>query len=121
MSSRLPRQELTVAMDEEFLRDLFSPVGAISIKRMFGGQGIYIDGMIIAAVQAGRLMVKGDAHCTAQYEAAGMERWAYENRKTGKATFMPYWQVPESALDDPEEMANWAQTALGAAIRSNNK
>ena len=108
-------------MDDEFLRDLFATIGPISIKRMFGGQGIYADGLIIAAVQSGRLMVKGDALCSAQYEAAGMERWAYENPKTGKKTFMPYWQVPESALDDPDEMAKWARLALEAGGRSKNR
>ncbi len=109
------------AMDDAFLRDLFASVGPISIKRMFGGQGIYVDGIIIAALQADRLMVKGDDLCSVQYEAVGMERWAYKKPKTDKASYMPYWQVPESALDDPDEMAVWAQMALDAAIRSSEK
>ncbi|MEO1379694.1 MAG: TfoX/Sxy family protein, partial [Pseudomonadota bacterium] len=73
-------------MDDAFLRDLFASVGPISIKRMFGGQGIYVDGVIIAAVQADRLMVKGDDLCSIQYEAVGMKRWAYKNPKTDKAS-----------------------------------
>ncbi|MEO1701924.1 MAG: TfoX/Sxy family protein [Pseudomonadota bacterium] len=105
-------------MDDEFLHDLFSSVGPITIKRMFGGQGIYADGMIIAAVQSGRIMVKGDDQCAPAYESAEMIRWAYENPKSGNATLMPYWQVPDSALDDPEEMSRWAHMALGAARRT---
>ncbi|MEO0542650.1 MAG: TfoX/Sxy family protein [Pseudomonadota bacterium] len=108
-------------MDEEFLKDLFASVGSISIKNMFGGQGIYVHGMIIAAVQSGNLMVKGDEECAAVYENAGMTRWAYENPKTGKATFMPYWKVNESALDDPDEMAALARHAFGAALRAKRK
>ena len=105
-------------MDEEFLKELFQSVGPINVRRIFGGQGIYVDGKIIAAVQAGRLMVKGDDETTPQYQAAGMERWTYVHAKTGKKTQMPYWIVPESALDEPEEMAVWARLALEAGHRA---
>jgi DNA transformation protein len=31
---------------------------------------------------------------------------------------MPYWSVPDIALDDPDEMAKWARLALEAAMRA---
>ncbi len=105
-------------MDQEHLRDLFSGLGPISIRRMFGGLGIYSDGMIFALVLRDRLMLKGDDQTSAEYEAAGMKRWVYENSKSKKPVAMPYWSAPESALDDQDEMTDWARMAIGAARRS---
>lgn len=105
-------------MDIEFIEDIFAGVGPIGIRRMFGGQGIYSDGVIFALVLRDRLMLKGDEQTAAAYEAAGMERWVYENSKSKKPVAMPYWTAPESALDDPDEMTVWARKAIEAARRS---
>ena len=40
-------------MDQDLLRDLFAAAGPIQIRKLFGGQGIYSDGMIIAEVVRG--------------------------------------------------------------------
>jgi DNA transformation protein len=31
---------------------------------------------------------------------------------------MPYWTVPDSAVDDPDEMAVWARKAYEAGLRA---
>jgi DNA transformation protein and related proteins len=31
---------------------------------------------------------------------------------------MPYWTVPDAALDDPEELKNWTGLAYEAALRA---
>lgn len=105
-------------MDEDYLRDLFALVGPITIRRMFGGQGIYCADGIFAVVAFDRLYVKGDAQSSPVYEAAGMQRWGYENPKTGKVSMMPYWQVPDDALEDAEAMAPWADLAVQTARRA---
>ncbi|QBK30843.1 TfoX/Sxy family protein [Roseitalea porphyridii] len=105
-------------MDEDYLRDLFASVGPITIRRMFGGQGIYCADGIFAVVAFDRLYVKGDARSSPAYEAAGMQRWGYENPKTGKVSMMPYWQVPDEALEDAEAMAPWADLAVQTARRA---
>lgn len=108
-------------MDQDHLRDLFQGVAPVTFRRMFGGLGIYRDGLIFAVVLRDQLMLKGDDEVAADYAAAGMERWSYENRKSGKPVAMPYWTAPESAMDDPDEMADWARKAIGAARRSGQK
>jgi DNA transformation protein len=105
-------------MDQDHLRDLFEGVAPVTFRRMFGGHGIYRDGMIFAVVLRDQLLLKGDAEVAADYEAAGMERWVYENAKSKKPVAMPYWTAPESALDDPDEMTVWARKAIEAARRS---
>ena len=108
-------------MDQDHLRDLFESVAPVTFRRMFGGLGIYRDGMIFAVVLRDQLLLKGDAEVAAEYEAAGMERWVYENSKSKKPVAMPYWRAPDSALDDADEMASFARMAIGAARRSTAK
>jgi DNA transformation protein and related proteins len=108
-------------MDDDALRDVFSVFGPISIRNMFGGKGIYADGLIIAAVMDDGLRLKADAQSAPLFEAAGGAPWIYAmptKSGTVKKGIMPYWTVPASALDDPEEMAHWARLALQAARRS---
>jgi DNA transformation protein and related proteins len=104
-------------VDEEFIRDFFASEGPISVRRMFGGQGIYIDGAIVAVVLRDELLLKADDETAAFFEEAGSLRWRY--RREGKAAVaMPYYSVPPEALDDPEAMAVWARRAREAGVRA---
>ncbi|MBO0662829.1 TfoX/Sxy family protein [Jiella sp. MQZ9-1] len=104
-------------MDETFLRDLFQSLPDIAIRRMFGGQGIYSDGRIVAVVLRGTLYLKGDAAGEAAYEAAAMERWTYQ--RPGKAAVkMPYWRFPDDGYDDPDVAAAFIRVADAAARRA---
>lgn len=51
----------------------------------------------------GDVLPKGDAVSGGEFETAGAKRWTYEGKR-GKVV-MPYWSIPESALDDPDELA----------------
>lgn len=104
-------------MDHDAIHELFQAVGPVSIKRMFGGKGIYADGLIIAIELRDELMLKGDAEAGRLYEAAGSSQWTYTHNKTGKAVSMPYWGMPSEAFDDPDEAARWVRVALDAAMR----
>lgn len=103
-------------MDDEALRDIFAALGPISVKKMFGGKGIYHDGLIVGLVVDGEVLLKGDAISGPEFEAAGAGRWAYDGK--GKPVKMPYWSIPDSAMDDPDELAVWTKKAFEAAIRA---
>ncbi len=105
-------------MDEDALRDLFASLEALSFRSMFGGKAIYSNGLIFACMLDGNLMLKGDAQCAADYEAAGCERWTYNHAKTGKLIAMPYWTAPDDAQDDADAMRPWARIAYEAALRA---
>ena len=105
-------------MDSEGISDLFSGLGPVSIRRMFGGKGIYFEGTIIAVELRGELMLKGDGVVAPDYEAAGAKQWTYVHSRHGKTVAMPYWTIPDSALDDPDEMAVWARKAYEAGLRA---
>ena len=103
-------------MDRLDIEEMFSALGTVSIRRMFGGKGIYHQGRIIALEFRDEMLLKADAVSAPEFEAAGARRWAYEG-KTGKPVYMPYWSIPEDAFDDPEAMAHWVRLAYEAALR----
>lgn len=105
-------------MDNDAIADLFAGLGPVDIRRMFGGKGIYFDNVIIAVELRGELMLKGDAELGPEFEAAGCRRWSYVGSRHGKQVAMPYWTVPDGAVDDPDEMAVWARKSYEAGLRA---
>ncbi|GAB4056779.1 TfoX/Sxy family protein [Uliginosibacterium sediminicola] len=101
---------------QEYLRELFAPLGAIRIKRMFGGAGIYLDEVMFALLAQDTLYLKVDAENRAAFDAAGLEAFSYTAR--GKLVKLSYCRAPDEALDSPALMQPWARSALGAALRN---
>jgi len=101
----------------DFLKDLFAPFGAITIRKMFGGAGVYCDGAIFAITGDEGVWLKVDDVTRAEFEAAGLTPFTYEfdNGKTGT---MSYYTAPEEIFDDHDALARWTKLALGAAARS---
>ena len=99
----------------DYLHDLFSAFAPITTRAMFGGHGVYRDGVIIAIVIDEAVYLKVDGETRAAFEAAGCEPFMYEAK--GKAVPMSYWSVPEDALDSPQDFRPWAQRAWEAALR----
>jgi DNA transformation protein len=99
----------------EWLAELLEPLGKVSLRRMFGGHGLYIDGLFVAIVVDGRPYFKADAETQAEFVAAGCAPFVFESR--GKPVPSSYWSVPESAFDSAEDMRPWARRAIAAALR----
>lgn len=96
----------------EMALDLLRDVGPVTTRRMFGGMGFYIDGQIFALLMSdGRLMLKGAGDMQARFDDMGMVRWTYQ-RPGQKTAAMPYWELPDSALDDPDEALALARQAI---------
>lgn len=100
----------------EYLRELFSPSAQFDARRMFGGWGLYLDGLMCGLVAGGQLYLKTDASTRAQFEAAGSAPFVYTGQK--QPVTMSYWSAPEAALDSSESMQAWARLALQAARSS---
>lgn len=101
----------------EFLRDQLRGVGPIAVRRMFGGAGVFADGLMFALVADDTLYFKADEASRADFEAEGMPAFSYET-KDGRNTIMSYWRAPERLYDDADDMQAWARKALGAARRA---
>jgi len=104
-------------MDRDFLIDLFSDFGPVTIRPMFSGFGISTDGTNFAMALRAGLYFRADEQSIPQFEAEGSKPFQYQTRdKT--VTVGSYWQLPARLFDDPEELAGWARTALAAAQRA---
>src|SRR5947199_939742 len=104
-------------MDRDFLIDLFSDFGPVTIRRMFSGFGVSADGTNFALALRGGLYLRADGETIARFEAEGSKPFQYQTR-TKTVTVASYWQLPERLYDEPEELTGWAKAALAAAERA---
>lgn len=99
--------------DIEHVRELFAELEPLTIKRMFGGAGIYSQGRIFAVQRSdGILFLKAKGAFAARMAKAGAE--PFEMEMKGKLRSMGYMSLPAEALDDPELACEWARDALQA-------
>jgi len=104
-------------MDRDFLIDLFSDFGPVTIRRMFSGYGISADGINFALALRAGLYFRADEATIPQFEAEGSQPFSYQTR-TKTVTVNSYWQLPARLFDDQEDLSVWAKAALAAAQRA---
>ena len=101
----------------QFVEDQLAGVGPVTIRRMFGGAGVFADGLMFALIADEVLYFKVDDQSKPAFEAEGSEAFTYET-KTERNSIMSYWRVPEWLFDDADEMTAWGNEALAAARRA---
>lgn len=100
----------------EWVQEHFAGLGPITIKRMFGGAGVYANGLIFALLDDGVVWLKADAQNEPALRQAGSRQFTYPT-KDGETMSMAYWSLPEPAVDDPDEAVRWARMSIDAALR----
>ena len=103
----------------DYLEELFAEFGRVSSRRMFGGHGVFYDGLMIGLVADDTLYLKVDAQSKAQFESRDLPPFQYA--KGDGVVNMSYHLAPDEAMEDPSEMRAWAQLAYDAALRSKKK
>jgi DNA transformation protein len=107
----------------EAMRDVavarLTPFGPVAARAMFGGFGLYIDGVMFALIARGRLWFKTDDANRPDYEAVGAEPFTYQGRN--KPVIMSYSEIVAAVFDDPERLMAWADKAHAAARRAKSK
>ncbi len=107
-------------MDPEFVRDLFAQFRPVTMTRLFGGAGLYADGLIFGLVFDGAIFLKVDESSIPDFEREGSKPFVYTRAKSpgriGRHS-MSYWRLPERLYDDPDELVVWAERALAIAER----
>jgi DNA transformation protein and related proteins len=102
----------------EFVAELFAGLGAVSVRRMFGGAGIYADGVMFAMIADDVIYLKADEALKAALaqEGCGPFVWTPQHGpRKGEKIEMGYWRLPEAALDEPDLAAAWGAKALAVA------
>ena len=101
--------------DLDYLRELFCAFAPVTFRAMFGGHGVYRDGVILAIVADGAPYLKVDDASRPAFEAAGCAPFMHEAR--GRRIPMSYWSVPAEAMDSPQDFLPWAKRGWEAALR----
>lgn len=109
-----------MAVDHEFaqyMEDVFRLFGPVTLRRMFGGHGVFHEGLMFGLVLGETLYLKADACNVAEFGRLGLAQMVYERQ--GRTVGLSYYLAPEFLLDDPHEAAQWARRSFDAALRAN--
>ena len=98
-----------------FVQELLEGWAPVSARRMFGGHGLYHEGLMFAIVMDQRLYLKADEVNRPEFEALGLGPFTYAMK--GKEVALSYWAAPDEIFDEPSEAVLWARSAWDAALR----
>lgn len=98
----------------DYVLELLTGVGRVQAKRMFGGAGLFRDGIMFGVLLNDVVYFRVDDALRADLKARGSEPWVYTRK--GEAREMGYWRMPETAADDPDEAAEIGRRAFAAAV-----
>ena len=91
----------------------------VTKRAMFGGHGLYVEGLMFGLVADGQPFFKCDRLNLEQYEQAGSSPFIYDRK--GKPIQMSYYSVPEKIFDNPQALSEWVESARQAAGRAKHK
>lgn len=98
-----------------FVQELLEGWGSVSARRMFGGHGLYHEGLMFAIVMNQQLYLKVDDQNRPDFEALGLTPFTYPMK--GREVALSYWSAPEAIFDEPAQAVRWVQSAWAAAAR----
>lgn len=98
----------------DYVVDQLGCVWQVDAKRMFGGVGLYHDGLFFGLIAADVLYFKVDDENRPDYQAAGARPF----QPYGEESYsMGYYEVPVDVLEDVDHLRKWARGAVAAAER----
>ncbi len=99
-----------------YVVDLLQVIGPVKAKRMFGGYGLFLNGLMFALIKDGALYLKADTETQGHFLQRGLVAFTYIRQN--KPCQLCYYQAPEETLDDPDEMFSWATKAYACAVEA---
>ena len=103
----------------DHILDLLDGLGGVTARSMFGGIGLYRDGVMFGLIGGDTLYLKVDDRNRGAYEDAGTGPFHYQRQ--GRDIALSYYEAPPELFDNPDDLSEWARHALAAALRSKNK
>ena len=100
----------------EHLEDLLAPIAGVRMRKMFGGIGVFRDGIMFGLVADEVLYLKADETTSPGYAAENCGPFVYQGM--GREVAMPYWRLPDGLYDDADDFRAWAEAAVAVARRT---
>ncbi len=101
----------------EFVLEQLGRVMPVTGRSMFGGVGIYAQGLFFALIAEDRLYFKVDDTTRPDFERLGMEQF----RPYGEDSAMGYYEVPADVVEDSLQLAAWMRKAIDVAANAEGK
>lgn len=101
----------------DWVLELLAPLGAVVARRMFGGFGLFLDGLMFAIVLDDVVWFKTDLHNRDRFAALGEPPLTY--KRSGRPAQLHFYRAPGEAFEAPRTLLPWAQSAFKAALRAN--
>lgn len=98
----------------EYVLELLAPIGNVQVSRMFGGALFKVGGKQLGVFFGDTVYFKViNSTLQEQYKKAGSTQFMYTRKdKKDPVVIKNWWTVPESAMDDSEEMSRLAEEVL---------
>jgi DNA transformation protein len=113
-----------MAVSDEFVEyvvEQLSGWGEVSVGRMFGGAGLYRGGIMFAVIADDVAYLKVDDSNRDDFLRAGSAPFEPYPDKI-KTTIRTYYEIPADVLENPAELAQWAERSwLIARKKSKNR
>jgi DNA transformation protein len=100
-----------MAVSDEFVEyvvEQLSNWGEVSVRRMFGGAGLYRSGTMFAVIADDVAYLKVDDSNRNDFVRAGSAPFEPYPDKI-KTTIRTYYEIPADVLEDSAELAQWAE------------
>lgn len=95
----------------DFILDQLGGLGQVNCRQMFGGYGLYRNGVFFGILHTDRFYFKTDARSQAGYLARGMNPFTLNAKQTLKS----YYEVPVFVIEDANEMRVWAKKGCASS------
>ena len=100
-----------------FVLEQLQVVGTVTARSMFGGVGLYREGLFFGLLDDDMIYLKVDDENRPDYEVAGTEPF----RPPGDQTSRNYYQLPAEVLEDRDMLRLWVEKAVAAAGRKSGR
>ncbi len=98
----------------DYVIDQLSAWGDVSARKMFGGAGLYCDGVMFGLIADDVAYLKVDDSNREDFVKAGSSPFNPYPDKV-KTTVMSYYEIPADVLENPEVLPRWAQRSFDIA------
>lgn len=95
-------------------------LGPFLARPMFGGYGLYIDGLIFGLMVRDDVFLKVDERNRGRFESAGSAPFRYETSR-GETSIISYWRCPDDVLNDAKKLRLWVNESLIASRNARQK
>lgn len=105
-----------MAVSDEFLAFVLDQLSGleVSYRKMFGGAGLYAEGKVFGLIADETVYLKvNDSNRSFYIDAGSMQFKPFPD----KNMLMPYYEIPPSVLEDPDEFCKWAVRSLAIPSR----